>query len=374
MLVRTNSPGPSIERSTWLSAAKFTTARRRRLGEQLPDVVAGGDVAAHEAHAVAVEDAVETFEVAGVGQLVEDDQPGRAVSAGVTDEVAADEAGAAGDDPGLHEESGGGAGRIACCADYPVASRPPASAAPATRRAAGGSRRVCQDPSMHDAPVLVLHDATVVKGGQPVLHGLRLAIGAGEHTAIIGPNGAGKSVLVGLLTHYERALAGDDGDEPVRVFGERRWNVSDLRTQLGVVSPALHQQFVRGNSEGRITGEAAVVSAFLASHGILRYGVVTDRDAGPRPPGAAPGRRGAPGRPAARSDVERRGPPGDAGAGAGAVAAGAGARRAHRRPRPGGAPRLHGARARTSPAPGPRSSSSRTTWTRSCRRSIGCCS
>jgi iron complex transport system ATP-binding protein len=129
---------------------------------------------------------------------------------------------------------------------------------------------------MHGAPVLVLNDATVVKGGHPVLHGLRLAIGAGEHTAIIGPNGAGKSVLVGLLTHYERALAGDDGDEPVRVFGERRWNVSELRTQLGVVSPALHQQFVRGNSEGRITGEAAVVSAFLASHGILRYGVVTD--------------------------------------------------------------------------------------------------
>ncbi len=125
------------------------------------------------------------------------------------------------------------------------------------------------------APVLELRDATVVKGGQPVLHGLRLSIDEGQHTAIVGPNGAGKSVLVGLLTHYERALAGDDGDEPVRVFGERRWNVSELRTQLGVVSPALHQQFVRGNSEGRITGEAAVVSAFLASHGILRYGVVT---------------------------------------------------------------------------------------------------
>ena len=134
------------------------------------------------------------------------------------------------------------------------------------------------------APVLELRDATVVKGGQPVLHGLRLSIGEGQHTAIVGPNGAGKSVLVGLLTHYERALAGDDGEEPVRVFGERRWNVSELRTQLGVVSPALHQQFVRGNSEGRITGEAAVVSAFLASHGILRYGVVT---AAMRRPGAA---------------------------------------------------------------------------------------
>jgi iron complex transport system ATP-binding protein len=129
---------------------------------------------------------------------------------------------------------------------------------------------------MIDTPVLALQDATVIKGDRPVLHGLRLTIHAGEHTAIIGPNGAGKSVLVGLLTHYERALAGSDGAEPVVVFGERRWHVAELRTQLGVVSPALHQQFVKGNSEGRITGRAAVVSAFLASHGILRYGVVTD--------------------------------------------------------------------------------------------------
>jgi iron complex transport system ATP-binding protein len=129
---------------------------------------------------------------------------------------------------------------------------------------------------MIDTPVLVLQNATVVKGGRPVLHDLQLTIRHGEHTAIIGPNGAGKSVLVGLLTHYERALARADGEDTVCVLGERRWNVAELRSQLGVVSPALHQQFVTGNSEGRITGRAAVVSAFLASHGILRYGVVTD--------------------------------------------------------------------------------------------------
>jgi iron complex transport system ATP-binding protein len=124
-------------------------------------------------------------------------------------------------------------------------------------------------------PVLALDNATVIKGGRPVLHGLHLAIAAGEHTAILGPNGAGKSVLVGLLTHDERALADDDGGSAVRVFGHDRWNVSELRPQLGVVSPALHHRFVSGNSEGRITGFAAVASAFLASHGILRYGEIT---------------------------------------------------------------------------------------------------
>jgi iron complex transport system ATP-binding protein len=53
--------------------------------------------------------------------------------------------------------------------------------------------------------------------------------------------------------------------------------VFELRSQLGIVSADLHHRFVTGNSEGRITAEAAVVSAFLASDGILRYGVVTDQ-------------------------------------------------------------------------------------------------
>jgi iron complex transport system ATP-binding protein len=129
---------------------------------------------------------------------------------------------------------------------------------------------------MPDQPILELLDATVVKGDRRVLNGLRLTIHEGEHTAILGPNGAGKSVLVSLLTHHERALAAADGTSPVRVFGEDRWNVSDLRGQLGIVSADLHQRFVAGNSEGSITGEAAVLSAFLVSHGILRYGIVTD--------------------------------------------------------------------------------------------------
>ena len=129
---------------------------------------------------------------------------------------------------------------------------------------------------MSGRPILELVDATVVKGGRPVLDGLSLTIGDGEHTAILGPNGAGKSILVSLLTHHERAVAPADGSSPVRVFGDDTWNVFELRAQLGIVSSDLHQRFVKGNSEGRITGEAAVISGFLASHGILRYGVITD--------------------------------------------------------------------------------------------------
>jgi iron complex transport system ATP-binding protein len=125
-------------------------------------------------------------------------------------------------------------------------------------------------------PVLELQNATVIKADRPVLHNLSLKIPVGEHTAIVGPNGAGKSVLVRLLTHEDRAVVPPDGSSPVRVFGDDTWNVFELRSQLGIVSADLHQRFVAGNSEGRIRGEAAVLSGFLASDGILRYGTVTD--------------------------------------------------------------------------------------------------
>ena len=130
---------------------------------------------------------------------------------------------------------------------------------------------------MTKEPVLELTNASVRKGDRLVLNGLSLTIAAGEHTAILGPNGAGKSILVRLLTHEERALPLGNGTSPVRVFGDDNWNVFELRPQLGIVSADLHHRFVGGNSEGRITGQAAVLSGFLASQGLLRYGIVTGK-------------------------------------------------------------------------------------------------
>jgi iron complex transport system ATP-binding protein len=125
-------------------------------------------------------------------------------------------------------------------------------------------------------PVLQLHEATVLKDDRPVLDRVSLTIAQGEHTAIVGPNGAGKSILVSLLTHFERPVARTSGVPPVRVFGQHNWDVFELRARIGIVSADLHNRFVTGNSEGRITALTAVVSAFLASHGILRYRAVTD--------------------------------------------------------------------------------------------------
>ncbi len=132
-------------------------------------------------------------------------------------------------------------------------------------------------------PVLELIDATVVKEDRRILDRLTLTIHAGEHTAIVGPNGAGKSFLTKLLSHEERPLVPEDGSSPIRVFGSDTWDVFDLRSQLGIVSAEMHHRFVSGNSEGRVRGEAAVLSGFLASQGILRYGSITPR-CGSAPP------------------------------------------------------------------------------------------
>jgi iron complex transport system ATP-binding protein len=130
-------------------------------------------------------------------------------------------------------------------------------------------------PRSSSPPLLQLTHATVVKNGVRALDGVSLAIAEGEHTAIIGPNGSGKSTLINLLTLQDRPFA--DGRGPaVRVFGRELWNVFELRAALGVVSADLHQRFVQGNSNGRISGRDAVISGFFASHGVMAHAEVSD--------------------------------------------------------------------------------------------------
>jgi iron complex transport system ATP-binding protein len=131
--------------------------------------------------------------------------------------------------------------------------------------------------------LLELDDASVVLGGTRVLDRLTLSIRVGEHTAILGPNGAGKSTFIKLLTLQQYPAVGEregfsraDPPAPIRVFGQERWNVFELRSKLGIVSADLHDRFVHGNSNGVLTGLDAVVSGFFATHGLFRHQRVTD--------------------------------------------------------------------------------------------------
>ncbi len=159
-----------------------------------------------------------------------------------------------------------------------------------------------------DAPVLELSDATVVKDGRRVLDRLT----SDESLKVSTPRSSARTVRASpcssaCLRRSSAPLAPANGTPPVRVFGRQNWDLFELRSQLGIISADLHQHFVNGNSEGSITAEAAVLSAFLSSYGILRYGTVTDamreRAAAALQSAGASHLDG----PHARRDVQRRG-------------------------------------------------------------------
>ncbi len=103
MLVSMNGRGPSIERSTCVSAARLSTAVGRCAANTLATAHGIGDVGLHERHARVVQRAVEIQQAAGIRQLVEDDEAVGGVCERVVNEIGADEPGSAGDEKSAHE-------------------------------------------------------------------------------------------------------------------------------------------------------------------------------------------------------------------------------------------------------------------------------
>lgn len=125
-------------------------------------------------------------------------------------------------------------------------------------------------------PVLELRNATLFRGGARVLDRLTLTIHQGEHTAILGPNGAGKSSLIRMLMLEDRPRAASNGTPPLRLFGRETWDVSELRTRLGIVTGDLDSGFGLGTSGGRVRGADVALSGLFGSHGVFSHHDVTD--------------------------------------------------------------------------------------------------
>ena len=120
-------------------------------------------------------------------------------------------------------------------------------------------------------PLLSLSHATVLRGGRPALKDLNFEIPEGEHTAILGPNGSGKSSLMRLLTRQDYALQLEPEASPVRILGRDRWDLFELRAQLGIVSADLHQAFLAAEAGGLRSGLDVVLSGFFASQGMFSH-------------------------------------------------------------------------------------------------------
>jgi iron complex transport system ATP-binding protein len=121
--------------------------------------------------------------------------------------------------------------------------------------------------------LLEIRGASVMRGDSLILDGLDLRVAPGQHTAILGPNGSGKSTLVKLISRQLYPLARPGGEACVRVFGRERWSVAELRSLLGIVSPAVQLDYT---SDTPLEVFDAVVSGFFASRGTWANHAVTE--------------------------------------------------------------------------------------------------
>ncbi|MGE3887005.1 MAG: ABC transporter ATP-binding protein [Vicinamibacterales bacterium] len=126
------------------------------------------------------------------------------------------------------------------------------------------------------APIIELRSASLVREHARVLHELTLTIHRGEHVAIVGPNGAGKSSLIRLLTLEAYPLATASDEPPLRLFGRVRWDATELRARMGVVSADVHERFTGGPWVSQVPAIEVVLSGFFASRGVFDHHEVTE--------------------------------------------------------------------------------------------------
>ncbi len=114
------------------------------------------------------------------------------------------------------------------------------------------------------APLLELENVTVVRGERAALAEVSLRIEAGEHVCILGPNGCGKSTLIKTITRECYPLARENS--AMRILGRERWDIFELRTHLGIVSPDLLASCTTDS-----TGRDVVLSGFFSSTRIFPH-------------------------------------------------------------------------------------------------------
>ncbi len=114
--------------------------------------------------------------------------------------------------------------------------------------------------SPYEGRILEITNATVYRGDTCVFDGLSFVLDEDRHTAILGPNGAGKSTILKLLAGEVHPVPKEDST--VRLFGEDRWNVWEVRKRLGIVSHDLQHQYME-----QVSGLKVVLSGYYASIG-----------------------------------------------------------------------------------------------------------
>jgi iron complex transport system ATP-binding protein len=105
---------------------------------------------------------------------------------------------------------------------------------------------------------LELAHVNVARGDNIVLHDINLTVNTGEHIAILGPNGCGKSTLIKTMTCECYPIV--QPETRVRIFDRERWDLTELKKRLGVVSAELP-----GRPTLETTGRDAILTGFFSS-------------------------------------------------------------------------------------------------------------
>jgi iron complex transport system ATP-binding protein len=118
--------------------------------------------------------------------------------------------------------------------------------------------RSAQDDKSYTEAIVELEHVHVARGESVVLHDVSLRIAAGESLAILGPNGCGKSTLLKTMTCECYPVARPETS--VRIMGRARWDLTELKRRMGVVSAELP-----GRQTLTTTGFDAILTGFFSS-------------------------------------------------------------------------------------------------------------
>ena len=119
--------------------------------------------------------------------------------------------------------------------------------------------------------ILEMKGVSVVRGGKSILDSIDLSIEEDESVAIVGNNGSGKTTLIKLLRGEIHPYYDADSPSVMRMFGEEKWSIFDLRSRMGIVSMDLQNQF---SQETTVT--EVIASGFFGSLDIFRNMKVTE--------------------------------------------------------------------------------------------------